>query len=372
VIHQIASIGWPVLDRFRFGRFAISPHGIGIAIGFLVGAWLVNRIGPRRGLDPDHLNSLVLWALIGAIIGSRLFYVISHFSEFSHSGSVWSDIGQMFSIWRGGISLLGGIAGAVLINVPRVRRYGYRFFQAVDPFAICVALGIAVGRVGDLIIGDHLGKPTSWFLAWTYKGGTLAPPWACTPNGVCTAQLQNGQLEVIKRGSAQLLNVKGNVIATGVGVHQTALYDMILAWGLFFLLWNMNKKPRREGILTLTFGLYYGVCRLLEDSLRIDKRFGPFTGSQWTALVVVIVCATVLIWWAFHPLPPDESSAEQHEDQTGEQQVEHDEPGENAREGEPAAEEPAGLSGSAEPVGDPVSENESANEPQAPPARSGP
>ena len=83
----------------------------------------------------------------------------------------------MLSIWRGGISLLGGIAGAVLINVPRFRRYGYRFFQVADPGAVALALGIAIGRIGDLIIGDHLGKPTSWLLAWKYHGGTLAPPW---------------------------------------------------------------------------------------------------------------------------------------------------------------------------------------------------
>ena len=61
---------------------------------------------------------------------------------------------------------------------------------------------------------------------------------------------------------------------------------MILASMLFALLWYMQKRPRREGVLTLTFGLFYGCFRLLEDSLRIDKRFGPLTGSQWTALVV--------------------------------------------------------------------------------------
>ena len=42
------------------------------------------------------------------------------------------------------------------------------------------------------------------------------------------------------------------------------------------------------------FAIYYGCCRLLEDFLRIDKRFGPLTGSQWTALTVVLVC--VAIW----------------------------------------------------------------------------
>ena len=49
-------------------------------------------------------------------------------------------------------------------------------------------LGIVIGRVGDLIIGDHLGKPTSWFLAWSYHGGTLAPPFTC---GVTAAIVSN-------------------------------------------------------------------------------------------------------------------------------------------------------------------------------------
>jgi hypothetical protein len=55
--------------------------------------------------------------------------------------------------------------------------------------------------------------------------------------------------------------------------------------------------------VTLTFGLAYGCIRLLEDSLRIDKRFGPFTGSQWTALTVAIVAAGFLIAWALSRRP---------------------------------------------------------------------
>jgi prolipoprotein diacylglyceryl transferase len=289
----LASIGWPVLDRFRFGStFAISPHGLGIAIGFMIGGALLGRLGPKRGVSADHINTMLFWALIGAIVGSRLFYVIAHASEFS------SPV-QWLEVWKGGISLLGGIAGAILINIPRIRSYGYRFFQVMDPAAVSLALGIGIGRIGDLIIGDHLGKPTSWLFAWTYRGGMLAPPWVSQPGGrIWEAQLANGQTETLTRTGAKLYSVTGHVIASGVGVHQTALYDMVLAWGLFALLWRLNRKPRREGILTLTFGLYYGSCRLLEDSLRIDKRFGPFTGSQWTALVVAIVSASMLIWWA--------------------------------------------------------------------------
>ena len=64
-------------------------------------------------------------------------------------------------------------------------------------------------------------------------------------NGVCQAQLQGGHLEVIQRvGREAHRRRTGNVIATGVGVHQTALYDMILAWILFAILWNGSTRSR--------------------------------------------------------------------------------------------------------------------------------
>jgi phosphatidylglycerol---prolipoprotein diacylglyceryl transferase len=292
MLETIASVGWPVVDRFRFGdSIAISPHGLGIAIGFMVGAWLLTKLGPSRGIPESLVNSIVLWSVIGSLIGARVAYVIGHVSEFE--GPL-----EWFKIWEGGISLLGGIAGATIANAINIKRqeYRFRFFQVADAVAPCLALGIAVGRIGDLIIGDHLGKPTSWLLAWTYEGGTLAPPFACSGDS-CTATLRGGFVETIDRGGA-VLRQGSEVVARGVGVHQTALYDMLLAGALFAFLWWFIRSPRREGVVTLTFGLAYGCIRLLEDSLRIDKRFGPFTGSQWTALIVAIVASGLLLSWA--------------------------------------------------------------------------
>jgi len=185
VLQHLAAIGWPVVDRFRFGdAIAISPHGLGIAIGFMVGAWLFTRLASRRGIPIDPINSVIFWSLIGALVGSRVAYVIAHVSEFE-SPLEW------FAIWRGGISLLGGIAGATIANAVSIRRqaFRFRFFQIADTIAPCLALGIMVGRIGDLVIGDHLGKPTSWPLAWTYEGGALAPPFRCVAER-CAAELQ--------------------------------------------------------------------------------------------------------------------------------------------------------------------------------------
>ena len=305
----LASVGWPVLDRFRIGStFAISPHGLFIAIGFMIGAWLFGRIAAGRGVDDRAINSIVLWSLIGAIVGARFFYVLAHWSEFAPKPI------ETIYIWKGGISLLGGIAGATIANAINIRRFGLRFFQVADALVAPLALGIAIGRIGDLIIGDHLGKPTSWLLAWTYHGGTLAPPWSCQVGALsCTADLQNGTYkEILTNTGATLQQVTvvngvqqklGAVVEQGVGVHQTAMYDMILAWILFALLWWFIKEPRREGVATLVFAGYYGCCRLLEDFLRIDKRFGPLTGSQWTALAVVIIVVIVWAIWAITERP---------------------------------------------------------------------
>ena len=112
--------------------------------------------------------------------------------------------------------------------MPRVRREGYRFFQVADPVAPALALGIAIGRIGDLIIADHLGRPTGWLLAWTYRGGTIAPPFSCQ-EGFCQASLHEGHLETISREGARLLDEAGQVVAEGVGVH-TLRHSAAVGW----------------------------------------------------------------------------------------------------------------------------------------------
>jgi phosphatidylglycerol---prolipoprotein diacylglyceryl transferase len=298
----LATIGWPVLDRIHlFGGFAISPHGIGIAIGVLFGAWIWSVEGPKRGVSVDHINTMLFWVLVGAIVGARLFWVIGH----------WSDLDEPLDalrVWEGGLTLLGGIAGAVLVNIPNIRRYGYSFLQVLDGAVMGLAFGIAFGRIGDLIIGDHLGKPTSWLLAWQYKGGTPAG-FNCAVDA-CSTTLQGGEHLVLTTANATLSGSGGEVLSTGTGVHQTALYDMVFATLLFLLLYALSRRSRRLGVLTLTFGAWYGATRVIEDFLRVDKRIFGLTGSQWTGLTVSVLCLTTLAAWAIRARSREPDAAE--------------------------------------------------------------
>jgi phosphatidylglycerol:prolipoprotein diacylglycerol transferase len=308
VISLLAAIGWPVLDRIHlFGDFAISPHGIGIAIGYMFGAWILTREGPKRGVTVEHINTMVFWSLIGTIIGARLFYVIGHFGEFD-------NIGEMLALWRGGLTLLGGMAGAILINIPLFRKYRYGFFQVMDGAVIGLAFGIAFGRIGDLIIGDHLGKPTSWLLAFRYEGGNL-PGFSCVAQ-TCRATLEGGQVLEISHSGAKLTSSTGDLLAQGIGVHQTALYDMFSATLLFLVLYLLSRRAStfRLGTLTLIFGAWYGAMRVVEDFMRVDKRIFGLTGSQWTGGIVSILCIVTLLAWRRRARSPDPRDDERLDD----------------------------------------------------------
>jgi phosphatidylglycerol---prolipoprotein diacylglyceryl transferase len=309
-IAPLGAIGWKVLDRFHvFGdKLALSPHGLGIALGFLTGSYIFLAEARKRGMSEQDASSIPFYALIGTLIGTRLAYVLTHLSQY-HS------IGDVLAVWRGGLSLLGGIVGAIFACLPLIRRFKIPFLRAMDAASFGIPMGIVIGRVGDLIIGDHLGKPTSWALAFKYHGGNLAG-YDCS-FGACQAALSGGHTEIITARGAQLITENGAVIGQGVGVHQTALYDFIATMCLVLLLLWLNRVPRRMGIITLTFGLWYGTGRIITDFLRVENRFFGLTGSQWTSIVVVAMCAFMLVRFARHPDRPGEGLAE--EDQAGDE-----------------------------------------------------
>ncbi len=286
----LASIGWKVVDRFHIGsQFAISPHGLGIAAGYLAGAFVLSHEGPKRGISERVVNSLVFWGLIGAMVGARIGYVITHLSQF-HS------IGDVLAVYRGGISLIGGIVGWVLVAWVIIRRNHLSTLLTFDSAALALAVGVAIGRVGDLIIGDHLGTPTNFFLAFRYWGGNLAG-YGCA-NGLCSTSLAHGRSQEITHAGAKLFAGPPtfHVIAHGIGVNQTALYDWFSAMGLtLFLLWLM-RRDRLTGVLTVTFVIWYAAARVITDFLRVENRFLGLTGSQWTSIAAIVLCLFVLRW----------------------------------------------------------------------------
>lgn len=252
-----AVISYEPLVRIHLGPLALSPHGIFTAVGFLVGARLLLGDTRRRRISDDDMYAILTRAAIGALVGARVVYVVNHWSAYD-SPLEW------FRVWEGGISLLGGIAGALLAAAPLARRSRLGFFALVDLAAPWLPLGIVIGRIGDLVIADHLGERT-----------TLPFGFRCP--------------DIVDVG-----RTVGSSCPAGEIVHLTAAYDLVVAAAVSAVLIVLRGRLLRLGERTLLLGILYGAGRFAFDFLRADTRRFGLTGSQWTALVAIAVAGFLL------------------------------------------------------------------------------
>lgn len=251
--------------------FGISPHGILAAGGILTGLWVLGRTLDRRGLSRDAPERAVMWAIPAGILGARLDYVISHPANFSSPLAA-------FEVWKGGLALFGGLlagSATALVVLTRSRVDVRRVFDAA---AIPMAVAIAVGRVGDILLGDHLGRPVDGSAGIGFRiqpGSAMAPGFTPSPAVVPTA--------------GETCADVGRFYA-GCSYHMSAAYDLlasVLIAGALVLL--TRKTLRAPGLQMAAFAYLYASQRLALDSVRgIDERilFG-LSGTQLLAVTVI-------------------------------------------------------------------------------------
>lgn len=282
-------LSWPIVERIPlFGEAALSPHGIGIAVGFLLGAYLFAAVGRRRGLrddevavDPDEVaQEIAVRAAIGAIVVGRLAYVLTHLDRFT------GDLGEVVAILAvtdGGFSFLGGVTGALLLCVPWIRSQGLSTPRMLDAGAPAVALGLVCGRLGDLVIGDHVGVPSGDFpLGWRCSAN-LYVEGANTFGRVAPEPYPFDRAEAPTQGCFD------------VALHQTALYDGLAALVVLVVVLVLVRRRLFPGAIAAAWVLVYAPLRGLGDVLREDRRWFGLTGSQWALLATTVA---VLAWLA--------------------------------------------------------------------------
>lgn len=249
----------------HLGRFEITGYGLMMMVGFLVASWLVQLELRRRGLREEYASDATLAAVIGGIIGAKLWYV-----------ALTADPAALFS--RGGLVWYGGFAGgalAVWINGLRLRVPTAWTAQLVAP---ALAAAYALGRIGCFLVNDDYGRPTT--LPWGMKF-----PQGMPPSTVANLRDQFGVALPTDLDPSTVL-----------AVHPTQLYEAILMLGAFAVLWAWRTRSKGTGWL---FGLYLvfaGTERFIIEVLRAkDDRFlGPFTIAQLVSVVLVAIGLTVM------------------------------------------------------------------------------
>jgi phosphatidylglycerol:prolipoprotein diacylglycerol transferase len=242
-VQAVISIG--IDPTIEVGPVTLAWHGLTIAIGILVGGLTAAYDARRRGLEPERLYAIGMIVSVGALVGGRAFYLLEH-------GQL-DDLGAWFS--SSGFTFYGGFVAAALGIAWYVRRERLSL-SYLDAVAAGLPLGIAVGRIGDVINGEHYGPATDFFL-----GVRNTHPDALTPS-------------------------------PELAYHSGGLYEVLLALVVFAIAWPLRKRlDRRPLALTWLVVALFAVGRFVEFFVRSDSADLALglEIAQWTSLALLVV-----------------------------------------------------------------------------------
>ena len=239
----------------RLGPLLITWHGVFSVLGIIaaarLGFWLLERNGVElKGGGGDGLA----WMVIVGLIGARLLYVWENFRIFANG-----QILRMFALTEGGISQWGGLFGAMLGAFIWARRSKFSYWKMVDAGGPAAMIGLAIGRIGDVINGEHHGTPT-----------TL--PWG------------------VEYVNPNTLGEPGRI------VHPEVAYEMVLCLAILAAILPFHERLKKrlpDGALGLIYFGIYAAGRFLLSFMRTDP--SVFLGLRQAQIASALMIAAALI-----------------------------------------------------------------------------
>jgi phosphatidylglycerol:prolipoprotein diacylglycerol transferase len=248
-------IDLPFDPTLTLGPIRASWHALFSLVAMIVGAAVGIRLG-RPHFSADQGWTIAMGGIAGGLIGARIFHVFDSWPQYA------ADPIQVLVVWNGGSSIVGGIMGGFAGAVITLRRIGVRPGHVLDVGAVGLGTGMAVGRIGDVISGEH------------HATACAGLPWC-------------------------VRYTNANTLGQATPVHPAVVYEMI--WDLLAvvaLLWLLPRaaRLRLEGRLFFVFVGIYGVGRLLLSATRADPEmlFG-LQAAQLGAIAFIAIGAAALL-----------------------------------------------------------------------------
>ena len=246
----------------------ITWHGLFTAIGVVVGVALATWFARKAGYQEDIIYNVALALVIGGIIGARGLYVLEHTGQFK------DDPADIFAINTGGISIYGALIGGTIGG------WLYAFFSKVpnlprgaDIAAIGGIVGMAVGRIGDVINGEHFSSTTGL-------------PWGV----VYTDANSPSFIRFGPQAAPQ---------------HPAVAYELLGDLLIFALLALLYVRVQRSGITFFAWMFLDGLLRVFVSFLRQDDIV--FAGLRTAQIIAIVAMAVGLAGIAYlWRTPPQE------------------------------------------------------------------
>ncbi len=264
-----------------FGPFLLSWHGFLTFVAVATAVILTVRWGRKEGLDGDAILSVSVWCIIGGIIGARLLHVIDFWAVYA------ADPLRILMVWTGGIAIygaiLGGFAGGAAYILIRnsnwfLTLWGRYFRFAGEPdkaplpeigrladvAAPALLIAMAIGRIGDVINGEHWAKFTDL-------------PW-----GVVYTHVDSPG---VNRAAS----------------HPAVAYELLFDLVVLAIIWPLRNRLRPHGMLFVLYGALYSIGRFFLSFLRVEVNTyfgGVLNEAQIVALLVIVIAIPLLVYKA--------------------------------------------------------------------------
>jgi prolipoprotein diacylglyceryl transferase len=252
----LAYLPSPSSNGLQLGPFFLHAYGVAYAFAIAAAIAITRRRWAARGGNPDLVYEIALWGVPAGIIGGRLYFIATSWSEVPPHW--WGPL----AIWKGGLGIWGGIAGGTLAGLWRLRRRGADIPAFLDAAAPALLVAQAIGRIGNYFNQELFGGPTT--LPW---GLEIAP----------------------EHRPAGYLHY-----AT---FHPTFLYELI--WNLLLagaLVWLGRRRTIRAPGLFALYVAGYSFARIGEELLRVDPAH-HILGLRLNLYVASILCVAGIAWF---------------------------------------------------------------------------
>jgi phosphatidylglycerol:prolipoprotein diacylglycerol transferase len=238
---------YPELFRIPFIDWPISSFGAALAVAFLVGYRIAMPRMREEGLDPEDGANMLIWIMIGGVVGAKLYYATDH--------AVRGEAEFMNALLsRAGMTFYGGLMGGALAGVLGCLFYRIPIVPFANAAATSVAIGQAIGRIGCFLVGDDYGRATDvpWGIAFPQGSPPVHYP-----------------------------------------VHPTQLYEFAwLSLVTAFLWWRRKKSPSVIG----EFLMLNGAGRTLIENWRVNPRVAlGLSEAQWIGLALIALGAVLWV-----------------------------------------------------------------------------
>jgi phosphatidylglycerol:prolipoprotein diacylglycerol transferase len=238
-------------------------------LGVLAGGWLGAREARRRGQDPEIVWDMLIWLIIGGVVGARLWHVFtptpSAIAEGRTTIFYLTHPFDLINLRNGGLGIPGAVIGGLIALYFYSRRRGLNFAEWTDIAAPSIALGQAIGRWGNFVNQELYGAPTNL-------------PWKI----FIEPQFRLPGFETQKY------------------YHPLFLYESL--WNLAnmaLLIWLSRRYAGhlKTGDIFLVYLIVYPLGRFLLDFIRLDvASVGGLNANQVTMAVVALLSALFLFW----------------------------------------------------------------------------